>query len=232
MIEICRQDPYYTKVGKNAREIVYGVPYNNFSRTSSKLIGIHLLVLLVCCYNPIMISKYKHKGLNWVDLESPTEEEIAYILEEYTIPIFIKDEISSYPKNDIVRLDYGFTFAHLNLSRVPHAEKNNNRLIFIANDNFIVLIHDEPIDNLRELSKDMELDTLTEEKFGSNNNKLLFAHLLKNIYTNSQKQIFERDARIKHLQDKITKNNKKSKSIIIYILLSLLTVILLLLICL
>ena len=115
-----------------------------------------------------MISKYKHKGLNWVDLESPTEEEITYILEEYAIPVFIKDEISLKSKEDIIKLDNSYIFAHLNLPDYSQGGNNSNRLIIVTNDNFIVLIHDEPIDALRELSKEMELDTLTEEKFGSN----------------------------------------------------------------
>ena len=87
-----------------------------------------------------MISKYSHRELNWVDLESPTEEEVAYILEEYTIPLFIKEDISRKPKEDIVRLDHSFIFAYLNPPQFPLDENKDNRLIFIANDNFIIII--------------------------------------------------------------------------------------------
>lgn len=156
-----------------------------------------------------MISKYSHRELNWVDIESPTEEEVAYILEEYTIPLFIKEEIARKPKEDIVRLDHGFIFAYLNPPQFPLDENKDNRLIFIANDNFIIIIHDEPIQALGEFAKEVELDTITEERLETNDSRLLFAHLLKNLYINSQKQLVEKEIEIKNLKKQLIKNKEK-----------------------
>jgi Mg2+ and Co2+ transporter CorA len=179
-----------------------------------------------------MISKYKHKGLNWVDLESPTEEEVIYILDEYNIPPQIKELIILSPKENKIWLNDGFIFAHLNLTPVLLKDDRNNRLIFISNDNFIIIIHDEPIEALGEFSKEIELDTITEEKFATNNNKLLFANLLKSLYVNSHKQLIEKDAKIYHLEKLIIHDTKKFKSIIIYLVLSLVIAIIVIFICL
>ena len=156
-----------------------------------------------------MISKYHHKELNWVDLESPKEEEIIYILEEYTIPIFIKDEIFSKPTNDVIRLDHGFIFAYLNFSSDQREKSDINKVIFIISDNYIITIHDKPIETLSEFLKEMELDTIENKKFDINNNKLLFAHLMKSLFVNSQKQILSNTIRINTLKKQLGRKNKQ-----------------------
>jgi Mg2+ and Co2+ transporter CorA len=163
----------------------------------------------------VMISKYKHKGLNWIDLESPSGDEVAYILEEYNIPLFIKEEITSKPKDDIIRLEQGYIFAYLNLARILPDKSTSDRLIFVANDNFVIVIHDKPIQAFGEFSKEMELDIVTEEKFGTNNNKLLFAHLLKSLYVNSQKQLTSDEDKIKIIEKQILNEKKKLKLLIV-----------------
>jgi len=172
-----------------------------------------------------MISKYRHKELVWVDLESPTEEEVAYITEEYTIPPFIKENIARNSQEDIINLDNSFTFAYLNLPRVLTSKKENNRLIFIANDSFIIVIHDEPIQALGEFSKEMELDTITGERF-KNNSKLMFAYLLKDLYINSQKQLVAEDTKIKIFRKQILQKSKILKSFIWLFIVSLIVIIL------
>ncbi len=179
-----------------------------------------------------MISKYMHKGLNWIDLESPSKEEVAYILDEHNIPIFIKEDIMLASKDDIIRLEQGYIYAHLNTPQVSDDQNENDRLIIVANDNFIIVIHDKPIQALGEFSKEMELDIVTEEKFGTNNNKLLFAHLLRSLYVNSQNQLTEKETKIEQLEKQITHDAKKFKSLIFYSILSLLVIVILLFICL
>jgi hypothetical protein len=159
----------------------------------------------------IMISKYRHKEISWVILDSPTEEEIAYILEEWDIPSFIREDVTKENKEDIIRLEYGYIFAHLNLPNPPFEKNEKNRLIFIANSNFIIVIHDKPIQALNQFSKEMELDAIidTEKRLGTNDSRLLFANLLKSLYINSEKQIVTDNARIKFLKKQLHDQNKK-----------------------
>ena len=43
--------------------LLYGLPYNNITRTPSKRIGNRLLVLLVCCYNKNMKKSIKSRNV-------------------------------------------------------------------------------------------------------------------------------------------------------------------------
>jgi Mg2+ and Co2+ transporter CorA len=40
-----------------------------------------------------MVSKYKYKSLTWIDLESPTRDEVAHLMEEYHLPELVGEEL-------------------------------------------------------------------------------------------------------------------------------------------
>jgi Mg2+ and Co2+ transporter CorA len=173
-----------------------------------------------------MISKYSHKGLLWIDLESPKEEEILYVLEEYSIPSFIKENLISGSKNDQISLEYGYIYISVNLPISLPNEKTENKLIFIANDKIVLMIHTEPIEATSLFLKEMELDFIgNEEKII--NNKLLFAYLAKILYLNAQEQIIEKDIKIQNYKQKIIKINKKLRNLRILVTISIIVIILL-----
>jgi hypothetical protein len=150
-----------------------------------------------------MISKYSHKSLVWTDLESPKEEEISHIIEEYSIPKSIEEEIKNEFKDDIINIDYDFIFIHL------------ENIIFIVNDNFVLTIHPKPIPAFFKFSKELELDIATDEKLKINTHKLLFAYLLKSLYKNQNKDLPKNlpvdNQELQNLKIQLIQKNKKLK---------------------
>lgn len=161
----------------------------------------------------VMISKYKHKELHWIDLEEPTTEEVFYVLDEYSIPSFIKEKINLEKIEDEINLDHNIIFASFDFSQISSIKESMSKIIFIACENFIITIHTKPIKALGEFLKEMELDVMTREKEKIKDNKLLFAHLLKSLYVNSHKQLIENEFQIIDFKKQIIKNNKKIKSL-------------------
>lgn len=193
-----------------------GYNYKNIGVGASRVYILLFCKKLSRGYNEVyMISKYSHKDLNWIDIQPPKEEEIAYIFDEYAIPLFIKEEILLKTEDDIIRLDHGFIFVSFYYHLFSSDKSIKNKLIFIVSDNFIITIHDELIESLSLFLKEMELNIITKEKFDINNNRVLFAHLLKNLYINSQNQLIANDAIIKNLKEAISKKNKTIKSLTI-----------------
>ena len=45
------------------------------------------------CYNTYMISTYTYKKLTWVDVTSPTQEEIIRLSETYNLPALVGEEM-------------------------------------------------------------------------------------------------------------------------------------------
>jgi Mg2+ and Co2+ transporter CorA len=147
-----------------------------------------------------MISKYSHKELNWVDLESPSKEETSHIVEQLSIPSYIVEKINKKTKEDIIDIDDSFIFASI-----------SNELIFVVNDNYILTIHSKPIQAFDKFGKEMELDIIVEENSKINNNKLLFAYLLKNLYLDLQNQSIINNTQIRDLEKQIIIKSKKLK---------------------
>lgn len=173
-----------------------------------------------------MISKYNHKELIWIDLESPSEEEIFHIIEQYSIPLYIKEEIMLETHEDRINLDNDFIFASLYFPQAEGSENRDNKLIFVVSNSFILTIHNEPMQALNIFSKEMELDIITEEKLKISNNKLLFAYLLKSLYINSQKQLVMNYIQIKSLKKQLLKKSKKAKLLTWLFIISLIAIIL------
>ncbi|MFA6515049.1 MAG: CorA family divalent cation transporter [Candidatus Paceibacterota bacterium] len=156
-----------------------------------------------------MISKYSHKELTWIDLESPKEEEINYILEEYSIPSYIKEKIENRGNNDEISIDYDYLFTSIDFPQ--NKTTQNSKLFFIVNDSFIISIHNERITSLSSFIKEIELNINSSQKLDISNNKVLFAHLLKNLFIGSQKELLLSNIKAENLKQQILKNNKKLK---------------------
>lgn len=158
-----------------------------------------------------MISKYSHKQLIWIDLEKPTLEEIHHILEEYSIPEYIKNMFKSDIGYDKIYSDHDYIFVCL-----PFLHENNsseNQLIFIVTDDFIISIHDEPTTILRDYFKEIELNIISDNKLVIDNNRLLITYIIKNLYVNLEKQLVMTESMVKNYQKHIFKINKKNKNL-------------------
>lgn len=161
--------------------------------------------------NTYMISKYSHKGLTWVDLESPSEEELSHIVDLHSIPVSIHEEIKSdIRENKIEEID-DFLFTILNVPQILNGANTNNPIIFIMSDSLVLTIHDNPIQAFNAFGKEMEQDILIAENSKIKTNHLLFAHLLKNLYLHSEKQLVESNSKINHFKKQIIQNGKKIK---------------------
>jgi len=147
-----------------------------------------------------MISKYNHKELNWIDLKSPSKEEVDHIIDQLSIPSHIESKIKEKHTEDIIDTEDDFIFISL-----------KGELSFVVNNKFILTIHSKPIQAFDNFSKEMELDMIIEEKSKIKDNKLLFAYLLKNLYLNTQAELAINNFKIKSLEEKIIQNNKKLK---------------------
>lgn len=172
-----------------------------------------------------MISKYSHKGLTWVDLESPSEEEISHIIELHSIPRYIEDEIKINRNEDKISIDDDFIFAFLGIPHALSIEGKNNKVIFVVKNDLVLTIHDNPIHAFDKFGKEMELDIIVEEKSKIKNNNLLFAHILKNLYLNSEIQSVLSELKVKNLENIILQKNKRLKLFTILSILFLVTTI-------
>ena len=165
-----------------------------------------------------MISKYSHNSLIWIDLESPKEEEILYVIEEYSIPSSLVEEIRKKASKSKTKISSDVIFLSLNFPKILHDENKvlDNKIIFIISENFIMTIHDEQIDALNEFLNNLEMDTTLPEELKITNNGLLLFYLIKSLYINLKEQLVVNNTEIKELEGKIIGIKKKNISKSIY----------------
>jgi Mg2+ and Co2+ transporter CorA len=147
-----------------------------------------------------MISKYSHKGLTWVDLESGSKEELEHAVELLSIPSYIQEKLQINNDVDVVHMDDDFMLVNI-----------GNDVIFVVSNSYVLSIHKYPILALDKFGKELELDIVVEEKSKIKNHKLLFAHLLKNLYTESELQIVMGKIENENLKQQIVEKTKKLK---------------------
>lgn len=158
-----------------------------------------------------MISKYNHKDFCWIDLKSPKKEELLHVLDEYNISSIDKEKIiRNFLKNEININD---EYIHIDI---------NNKIKSFINEKILLTIRNDELDGVNRLSREIELDISKDNKI--TNNKLLFIHLLKNLYLSSEDELYEKEEQINKFKKLINLKDKKIKnltwfSIIITILL-------------
>ena len=146
-----------------------------------------------------MISKYNHKDLIWIDFESPTENEIEHILSLYTVPTSIKEKLYDKNKKDEFEIIYDFIYVSI-----------ENKITFIVNNNLVLSLHEEPMPAFTTFSKELEIDMVSIENI--NSNKILFAHLLKNLFKNREVELRAMYKQVEKLEKQVTLRNKIIKN--------------------
>jgi magnesium transporter len=75
-----------------------------------------------------MISRYSAHGLTWIDLESPTKDELDLIGEEFAIPSFVRQEMVESTLRSKVDLYPQFLYLVLHFPVIsPGAPKNSDQ---------------------------------------------------------------------------------------------------------
>jgi len=152
-----------------------------------------------------MISKYTYKNLTWVDLESPTQEELSHIIEQYSLPILIGEEMRNESVQSKVDLYPNFIYLALHFPQISHKSKRGveKEIDFVIGNDFIITTHYEYIDSLHEFSKTFEVNTILDKGIDADHAGLLFFHLIKTLYLHSRSQLHSINLLLKDIENKI-----------------------------
>jgi magnesium transporter len=152
-----------------------------------------------------MISKYTYKGLTWIDLESPKEEELLHIMDEYSIPPVVGEEMKNLSLQSKVDLYPNFIYLILHFPEISHEGYRSveKEIDFIVGKEFIITTHYEPIDSLHEFSKTFEVDAILEKRMDVDHAGFLFFHIIKSLYVHSRRQLDTVNYLLKDVERKI-----------------------------
>ncbi len=157
-----------------------------------------------------MINRYTHKGLAWIDLESPSKEEIHALVEEFSLHPLVADELISptmRPKVDI-HPNSIFLILHFPAFRHTHTTDIRQEVDFVIGKNFLITVHYDAIDAIHKFSKEFEVSTILDKHNLGDHAGFLFYYLVKKLYRSQEHELEHIEDRIKNAESKIFKGEE------------------------
>lgn len=150
-----------------------------------------------------MISKYKYKGLLWVDLQSPRPEEAESIIEEFELPENLKDKICKPNNKSITNIEPHFTHSVLSFPKIntENTKFANQEIGFIIGKNFLITIHYEFVNVIDNFAKKFEAEELLEANVKLTNSASLFYYLIQILNDDTTNQVSKLQNRKKKSSD-------------------------------
>lgn len=140
-----------------------------------------------------MISKYTYKKLVWIDLESPTMEEVRSVCEEYEVPMLVGEEMLQ--KTYRSKADKYDNLIYLIL-HFPHMDGEKDKsdekeIDFVIGHNFMITTRYEGIDPVHDFSKLFATGSVLDRGLMSHHAGFLFYLMARELYHHSMRQLEE-----------------------------------------
>ena len=138
-----------------------------------------------------MISRYTHKKITWVDIESPDKEEVRTVMDEFRIHPIIADELLTptlRPKVDVYENCIYLIF-HFPTIIHQHNGHTEQEVDFVVGKNFIITTHYDLVDPLHDFSKVFEVNSILDKSNISEHAGFLFYYLMRELYKNLMEEL-------------------------------------------
>lgn len=162
-----------------------------------------------------MISKYTTSNkLTWVDLESPTREEVREIMNEYGLEPDVAEDLldPTIHTRAEVYTDFMYFVFHFPLhihKKNQSFNKQREEIDFIIGKNYIITIHYSSIEALVSFSKTFETDALLHQNRITKNPGSLFVHILFSMYKAVQEKCEDIHSTLISYEEKIFGGKEK-----------------------
>ncbi|MBI5126689.1 MAG: magnesium transporter CorA family protein [Candidatus Taylorbacteria bacterium] len=135
-----------------------------------------------------MLHTYTYKRLTWIDLEAPTTDEVAKVMNDYRLHPLVAEELVNptlKPKVDFYK-DYiyvvlRFPFRKRNLHSYVAVDKEVD---FVISKDFIITTHYDTVEPLHNFSKMFEVNSIVDKGGMGEHAGYVFYYMLKHIYKN------------------------------------------------
>ncbi len=151
-----------------------------------------------------MISRYTYHDLVWVDMESPTNDEVRQIMEEFDIHPIAADELlapSLRPKVDHYE---NFIYLILHFPAIRHTHKSRSQEVdFIIGKKFLITVRYELLDPLHKFSKVFEVNSILDKSEIGEHAGYLFFYMIRKIYSSLGHELTTIGDTLKSIEDRI-----------------------------
>lgn len=158
-----------------------------------------------------MLSRYQHKHLTWIDLQSPTREEVRGLMQEFGIHPLIADELLSPSQKPKVEryADVLYVILHFPAWRHTHGGNRNQEVDFIIGRNFIITTRYDTIDPLHKFSKVFEVNSILDRSDIGNHAGYLFFYMVRKLYRAVEHELEYADSYLDEIEAQMFSHREK-----------------------
>lgn len=155
-----------------------------------------------------MLSSYKHKNLTWIDLESPTPDEVKSLMRKYSIHPLVAEELlkpTLRPKVDVYK---NFIYLILHFPIFEHERKTSisYEIDFVIGKNFLITAHYKSIAPLHEITKIFEVGSMLGEDHFTKNTGVLVFFIIRQLYEFALRQLDHIQLKIDGIEENMFKD--------------------------
>jgi magnesium transporter len=153
-----------------------------------------------------MVSKHSYKKLTWIDLESPTRDEVLSLSEEYQIPELVREEILKPTLRSKVDRYDNLIFLIMHFPVLAGGKSTHcidQEIDFIIGRDFIITTHYEIIKPLREFTNLFEKNSVLDKRGLASHAGYLFYFMIKDLYAHSELELEHVNESIREIEKHI-----------------------------
>lgn len=141
-----------------------------------------------------MIKQFRYKDIVWLDLESPTADEVKELGQKYDIYPLVLEELthpSERPRVDVYS-DFIYLILHF-----------PQEIDFIIGKHFIITTHYETVNSLNDFAKILETDLSLKKNHGQLHAGFIFYYIIKEIYATLETRLNNLNDRLRTAEEKV-----------------------------
>ena len=170
----------------------------------------HIVFYTLISYNTLMLSRYKYKDITWVDMESPTHEEVRTIMDEFSIHPIVADELISPSLRPKVDLHEEFIYLILHFPALRHSHKTRAQEVdFIIGKKFLITVRYELLDPLHKFSKVFEVNSILDKSDIGAHAGFLFFYMIRKLYASLAHELAIIGESLKNVEEQIFQGRER-----------------------
>ena len=150
-----------------------------------------------------MLARYLHKGITWIDFESPSRHEVIDVAAEFSLDPFIAEELLAPSLRSHVEVRESYIYLILHFPALRHSHKHREQEIdFIVGRDFLITAHYETVDPLHKFHKVFEVGSALDSNLGDHAGHV-FYQLVRRLYKSVEHEVEYMQRDLLHIEEHI-----------------------------
>lgn len=159
-----------------------------------------------------MISTYRYKGADWLDIDHPTNDDITHVIETYKIDKAIAHELLVPTNKSSLNFFGDLTFLSLRFPAFKHShtkEEADQEIGFIIRKDVLITVRFDAIDAFHTLSRTIETESVINKNEVENPSEFIFFRIISEMYAAISNELTYIDSWTNEIESNIFKDKGK-----------------------